>query len=158
MSKCRFCHTPLTGLGGKIMQILFRNPISEIDNTVCKKCELKIERRQFPRFVVEYDSGFKGLETIEFTLANTQDLSEGGVKFISKEKLTKGKALHLKLYIDHLREYIDMIGTVVWSKDVGGDKTLSGIEFRYLNPESKERLRKIIDAFAKRKEHLQKQN
>jgi len=149
---------PLDGLGAKIIEILFNNSRSEIDSSVCKKCEPKIERRQFDRFVVKYESGFKDLETIEFTLANTQDLSEGGVKLISKGKLTKGKALHLKLYIDYLREYIDMIGSVVWSKDIADNKTISGIEFRYLNQESQERLRKIIEAFVKRKENLQKRN
>jgi hypothetical protein len=158
MSKCRFCDTPLDGLGARIMKILFNNSRSEIDESVCSKCEPKIERRQFNRFVVKYESGFKDLETIEFTLADTQDLSEGGVKLITKNRLTKGKALHLKLYIDYLREYLDMIGTVVWSKNMADNKTISGIKFGYLNPESQERLRKIIEAFAKRKESILKQN
>jgi len=156
MSKCRFCNIPLNGLGAKIMKILFNDAKNKVDGSICKKCKSKIERRQFNRFVVKYESGFKDLETVEFSLANTQDLSEGGVKLISKNKLTKGKALHLKLYVDYLCEYIDMIGSVVWIKDIGDNKTISGIEFRYLNPESKERLRKIVNAFAQRKEHSQK--
>ncbi len=143
--KCRFCGMPLEGLGAKIIYLFSGNKASEEDSHICIKCHKKIERRQFERFLVQYETGLRHFENEDFALANTHDLSEGGAKVESKMVLMKGKAVHLKLFLEHLREYIDLVGSVIWYDDSKKDKFTCGIEFKYLNPHAKQRLKSLIE-------------
>ncbi|MDP8260469.1 MAG: PilZ domain-containing protein [Candidatus Gygaella obscura] len=143
--RCRLCGAPLEGLSFKIMYLLFGHKASDEDSNICIKCHKKIEHRQFERFLVQYETGLRHFENEDFALAHTQDISEGGAKVESKMLLIKGKAVHLKLFLEHLREYIDLVGSVIWYDDSKKDKFTCGIEFKYLNPYAKQRLKSIIE-------------
>jgi len=113
------------------------------------------ERRQHFRFKKELSVNY----TVEKkpnlkSGAKTVDISEGGMKILLDDKLSKGAILDMKIALPNSRKFAAVEGEVIWSEDIGGTDPFgkryfySGIKFRAMKEPSKNVLADYIHSLA----------
>ncbi len=99
------------------------------------------EKRRFIRF----DIALKVLYVIRKdpkleNTAITKDISAGGLELLTKEKLLPGSKIALTIDIPEALNPVHLNGTIVWSKEAGGDKKSAystGVEFGKIEEDNK---------------------
>ena len=113
------------------------------------------EKRKFVRIQWPIVVQYKTLEepyTKDQIVGN--DISEGGVSFISYERLPKGTKLDIQIQVPFDSMPIFAKGEVVWVRNVGEEheKTFEvGLEFLEVDPRDRKRLKTYIDNEIKEK-------
>lgn len=99
------------------------------------------EKRRFVRFNI----ALKVLYVIrkeprEEKTGITKDISAGGLELLTKEKMTPGSKMEIVIYIPEALNPVHLNGTIVWSKETGGDEKSSystGVEFGKIEEDNK---------------------
>lgn len=112
---------------------------------------MKEERRRFPR--IKFPCKIKIASNSQETelILHTENISSGGLRFISQEKPEVNTPVDIELEIGDRR--LVSKGRVVWVIEitVPGEERPNlfdvGIEFTQLTPEDKERLNRILNRF-----------
>ncbi|MFH0762595.1 MAG: ATP-binding protein [Candidatus Omnitrophota bacterium] len=120
-------------------------------NIRIKKINVGLEERRFQRFKYQTDVGvFSGQKWLK--AAQSVDISQRGLCFITKARLTTDAKIRVKLNIPGRKEPLDLSGRIAWIKEMvtAGSKGRSnyqiGMEFIRLGRKNKEAISKFIRA------------
>lgn len=112
-----------------------------------------VERRAFPRLLFNVEVEYKIMllpEGIEALKAYSKDISGGGIRLMTPERLVCDSILELKFFLPGSREPIFVTGRVVWTEKfeegaLGPAEAYdAGIEFISIRPEDKEKIRQYV--------------
>lgn len=134
----------------------FRDPVAGIAIKKPRRVE-RIQRREFVRLEInipiKYRLSVEEGEPEEFKKSYTIDLSGGGLRFISDEKLPEDEFLEIRLGMDRVNEVIfGKIARVAQTEDNDGYEI--GLEFKSLSPATQDEIVSWI--FNKQREMIRK--
>jgi c-di-GMP-binding flagellar brake protein YcgR len=113
------------------------------------------ERRKHVRFKKILPINYTVEKKLHLKSTTTSvDISEGGMKLLTHEKLNKGAILDLKIKLDNTAEEVEVEGQVVWCEDIktkaSSDERLFyiGMQFSALKESSGKRLVDYVHSLA----------
>lgn len=87
------------------------------------------ERRASPRALFESSGRFFDVRKYTYGLAQIQDMSVGGLSFLTDAELSPGFPLELWVHPPQQEEYWHLFGDVVWSQKTGSGQYRVGVKF-----------------------------
>lgn len=117
------------------------------------------EKRKFIRLdalhLLDYllvdDQGFEG----DYSMGRTLDVSINGIKMETIKEIPKSGSIIITLGIED--NLVDVTGKTIFTQP-DENRYVSGIEFMKVSSEDRSVLRRYVEEFQARKEHLLKQN
>lgn len=112
-----------------------------------------VERRVFPRVSFNVEVNYKiqsSLKEIPDSMADSKNISEGGVCFVAFERLNPGTILNLRLLLPDSKQLIYVTGRVVWVEEftvgnLNSSKAYeTGIEFVFIREKDRERIKQFV--------------
>lgn len=111
------------------------------------------ERRNFVRVRADMVLNFRifctmETESTEIENAEIQNISEGGLMFVSNQSLVLGQNIEVRLSVPNSPEPLQFEGRVVWNRRTTGKKITynSGIEIIEIAPEARKKLKEALTA------------
>ncbi|MGE4357364.1 MAG: PilZ domain-containing protein [Candidatus Omnitrophota bacterium] len=101
------------------------------------------EKREAPRLRINYLMRYGKENSLARFHAFFNDISEKGIRFLSKENLPKATPLYIELSSDE--KPISLNGRVVWQNSLGRNFYELGVNFEEVPPEKKKLLIRYID-------------
>lgn len=102
------------------------------------------ERRRFPRFNYHTPIRYEIVGEPEFDNAVSDDISVGGLSFISHKFIAPATELVLEVYI--FSRLLRMMGKIVWASRLPhSDRNKFGIEFIQFDPLEKDHLASCLE-------------
>jgi Tfp pilus assembly protein PilZ len=93
---------------------------------------LGVERRVFERFEAKHPVRLNSREDPFSADVYLRDISAGGVKIITKQKLNPDNEVEFWVDVPDSHGPIHFSGSVVWTKNVGRNVWDAGIRFKYI--------------------------
>ena len=104
------------------------------------------ERRKFKRINEQTAVGYSVMPNYKSERKLTQDLSLGGIKFISDHFIPVGSVLKLEISLKHTPRVISAVARLVWIKAIFNDEHYdAGAEFIEIDREDLEFMRDYLD-------------
>ena len=106
------------------------------------------DRRRCLRIPKNSEIVYEHLPGKKARLNVTEDISQGGIKFIAKEPIPQDSFLKIKLTFNKTSFSFEALAKVVRTKEMPGTgKYEIGVEFAEMGPEAAEYLMRCINAF-----------
>jgi hypothetical protein len=114
--------------------------------------EKKIERRMYPRFLLNLPIEYSHLDSPVSRSSHTINVSEGGLKICLGERLEAGEHLNLKIFYSSgsTLPTIETTAQVMWADaHIGKDGNYHhGVEFVAMNPEDLQNFKGFLDGLS----------
>ena len=86
--------------------------------------------------------------TVEIPWTSVQDISEGGMRLITKSRMVTGQDYSLSLTEQDPRRTVELKGRVVWQRDLSDDLFLVGLQWVEVGPAARAWLAAKVAAWA----------